>query len=246
MYKDAMYKDRHARTLTSARIILDLVLRRITDIKSAVDVGCGVGTWLSVLHNKGISDIRGLDGEWVDEKFLIIPQHCFSRHDLRHPVRLDRKFDLAISLEVAEHIPEQDAENFVASLTSLADCILFSAAIPHQGGKGHVNEQWPDYWARKFEANGYKTIDFIRKETWADNQITFCYRQNILMFLKPQLVEKYRLSSEIAVSGFLSLVHPEVYLHKYHRLTKNTNSITGAWKLLRRAIKARVRGEVNG
>lgn len=238
MYKNNMYSSRHERTLTSANTILSLVLQRMPEIRSAVDVGCGVGTWLSVLRDNGIADIRGFDGDWVDEKFLVIPQTCFTHHDLRTPIKLDRRFDLAISLEVAEHLPAADADCFVESLTSLSDCILFSAAIPYQGGRGHINEQWPDYWAGKFEAKGYLTIDFIRKRVWNNESVTPWYRQNILMFLKPGAARKYDLIDDVAVPEFLAIVHPSRYLG----IMREAHSVAGTWKLFRRAIKSRVRG----
>jgi hypothetical protein len=61
-----------------------------------------------------------------------------------------RTFDLAICLEVAEHLPPEAAEGFIDSLTRLAPVVLFSAAITFQVGNQHLNGQWPDYWATLF------------------------------------------------------------------------------------------------
>ena len=66
-----------------------------------------------------------------------------SQRDLAQPLQIDRRFDLALSLEVAEHLPPECGSEFVQTLTDLSSVILFSAAIPFQGGTDHLNEQWP-------------------------------------------------------------------------------------------------------
>ncbi len=105
-------------------------------------MGCGVGTWLSVMMEKGIKDVMGLDGEWVEASMLVIPTEAFVKTDLNKSIRVRRRFDLAISLEVAEHLSAERAKGFVHDVTRLADFILFSAAVPFQGGRNHINEQW--------------------------------------------------------------------------------------------------------
>ena len=149
----------------SAQIIVPMILEWV-QVKSVVDVGCGLGGWLASFKDNGVAEIKGIDGYWLDEKQLLIPPECFSRHDLSHKIIPDRKYDLSVSLEVAEHLPDEHASSFVETLTSFADVVLFSAAIPFQGGTNHVNEQWPDYWARLFEARGFQVVDCLRKKLW--------------------------------------------------------------------------------
>ena len=122
---------------------------------SAVDVGCGVGTWLSVLRERGVDTVRGFDGAWVRADLPTIPRESFIAVDLTERIPKSDRFDLAISVEVAEHLRRLAAETFVDSLVDLSDFVLFSAAIPHQGGKHHLNERWQDYWAGLFWARGY-------------------------------------------------------------------------------------------
>jgi hypothetical protein len=93
--------------------------------------------------------------------------------------------------------------------------VLFSAAIPFQGGTNHLNEQWPDYWANYFKNNGYEAIDCVRKKVWQDDQVDWWYAQNILMFSQtdylasnPLLKEEF----ENTHSSQLSMVHPKKYL----------------------------------
>jgi len=213
-YSREFYVNRHEDTFHSANIILSLLLRHIPAVHSAVDVGCGVGTWLAALQEKGVKDIQGVDGPWVNQDLLAIPRACFKQVDLStSAVDLPRRFDLAISLEVAEHLPASRATEFVASLAALADQVLFSAAIPLQGGVNHVNEQWQTYWVRLFDAMGYGVHDFIRSSIWNDSKIPYWYRQNILFFSKHALAASDPIGRD-ASSLPLDLVHPDLYLRR--------------------------------
>ena len=203
-------------SVRSARLILPIILKLIKP-KNVIDVGCGVGSWLSVFQELGINDIIGLDGNWVDKDMLLIPKENFINTNLLNPLKIDRKFDLSVSLEVAEHLPESHADDFVNFLTGLAPVILFSAAIPFQGGQNHINEQWPEYWIEKFNKNKYHVVDCIRSEIWNNNSIEPFYAQNIFLFIKADYIENNdTLKKEIEKNNKMqfSIVHPGIYLHK--------------------------------
>jgi len=180
----------------SARKILPIIIHLVKP-KSIIDVGCGLGCWLSVAMKHGIKDILGIDGEWMDKNMLQIPSRYFKVHDLRKPLNLKRKFDLCICLEVAEHLPSSIAEQLVDSLTSLSPTILFSAAIPLQGGECHENEQWPDYWASLFEKKGYIVVDYLRTQIWMDEDIEWWYAQNCLLFVDSKFLSNIRQKTEV-------------------------------------------------
>jgi SAM-dependent methyltransferase len=178
-------------------------------VASVCDVGCGDGTWLRVFREQGVTDVLGIDGEYVAKDRLQIPAANFRAMDLRHRISLQRPFDLAISLEVAEHLPESRAASFVEDLTRLAPVILFSAAIPGQGGRNHVNEQWQTYWTATFTQCGYVVCDFLRPKIWRNRRIAYWYRQNALLFCSESSLE---IIPELALSPHslrVSLVHPE-------------------------------------
>jgi SAM-dependent methyltransferase len=201
----------------SAHVIAPMVLRLVQP-KSIVDVGCGDGTWLSVFREMGVSDVFGLDGDYLDRRQLQIPQDQFRATDLSSPFGLSRSFDLAISLEVAEHLPPQSAEGFVGSLTQLAPVVLFSAAIPGQGGTQHLNEQWPDYWVTLFKAHNYLPIDCIRGMVWGNRQVEWYYAQNVLCFAKADRLREdseLRRAYEKTNLQQLALVHPERFLQPF-------------------------------
>jgi SAM-dependent methyltransferase len=139
--------------IPSARVIVPLVLGLVR-ARSVIDIGCGRGAWLKVFRENGVTDIHGMDGSHVDPESLLIDPSEFTAADLARPFTIARTYDLAVCLEVAEHLPAAAAPALVRELTRAAPVVLFSAAIPGQQGLGHVNEQWPMYWSRLFESHG--------------------------------------------------------------------------------------------
>lgn len=178
---------------------------------SVLDVGCGIGTWLSVSKSLWKAEILGLDGDYVDRNLVkkYLTEEEFISHDLTKPLNLEKKFDLSLCLEVAEHLPEDSSDVLLDILVNHSDVVLFSAAIPGQGGQNHVNEQWPDYWAKKFGERGYVFLDPIRPLIWDNPKVDYWYRQNIFLVVKNshELATKYTHSH-------LSLIHPELYRAK--------------------------------
>jgi SAM-dependent methyltransferase len=182
---------------------------------SVVDVGCGPGTWLAAWREQGVTDIHGVEGSWLDVSTLQIPRENLQVADLEQPLEIGRSFDLAMSLEVAEHLSEQAAPNYVDVLTGLAPVILFSAAIPFQGGTRHVNEQWPEYWEKLFSARGFVPVDCLRTRIWQNQKIAWYYRQNLLLYVKESELGRHPALAEERARGpehALALVHPERYL----------------------------------
>jgi hypothetical protein len=190
LYDEAFFARHLDATLRSARIIVPYVLQQIHP-RSVIDVGCARGAWLRAFLEHGITTIHGLDGDYLDPSKLLIPAADFTPVDLREMIagKLDSftgkangRYDLAVCLEVAEHLPHALADNVVRTLTTLAPVVLFSAAVPGQGGIGHINEQWPDYWRLRFEEHGFQRIDSIRRRVWKDPRVHWWYRQNIFLF----------------------------------------------------------------
>jgi len=171
----------------AARLIVPLILK-ITDAQSVVDAGCGLGAWLKVFEENGINDFLGLDGDYVNQRRLLIPAANFLAVDLSRPLNLKRRFDLALSLEVGEHIRRRRAEIFAKNLAALADVIVFSAALPRQGGTHHVNERWPAYWRRLFKKRGYEFLDPFRPRLLWTPGLKSYYKQNLYLVVKRPLL----------------------------------------------------------
>jgi SAM-dependent methyltransferase len=225
-YKQNMgffYEQRDQITRSSAQRILELVFEYIKP-QSVVDIGCGVGTWLDVCRQYSIEDVFGIDGNHVDPSLLQIPQNCFKKLDLIKPIDLGRTFDLAISLEVAEHLPETVADLFVTTLTSLSPVVLFSAAVPGQGGFCHLNEQWQSYWVSHFKMCGHQLIDVIRPQIWNDTTVTSWYRQNILLFVRQDVVNNsptWQKALHQTRQNQIDLVHLKLFLDRNSITTPN-------------------------
>src|SRR6266404_1373621 len=179
----------------SARKVVALVSDHLP-VSSVLDVGCGRGIWVDEWHRVGVIDAFGVDGGYVDTGRLAVPAKHFAAFDLSLPFRLGRHFDLVQSLEVAEHIPPTQAEVFVDNLTAHGDVIMFSGAVPGQGGEFHVNEQPYEYWRERFAARGFLTFDFIRPRVAKDPGVEPWYRYNTLLFVRGCAVG--RLPSMIA------------------------------------------------
>jgi hypothetical protein len=175
------YADQSSRH--SAQIVSNL-LREQLKIASVLDIGCARGTWLKAWQDSGTADIAGVDGDYVDADELVIPSSSFVAADLARSIDLQRKFDLVQSLEVAEHIRSDSADQFVENLVRHSTgIVLFSAAPPGQGGEFHVNEQPYDYWRQKFRKHGFEAYDYIRPLIADDKLVSFWYRFNILLYV---------------------------------------------------------------
>lgn len=195
----------------SAQIIVPLILSFVHP-QSIVDVGCSYGTWLYSFMEHGIYDVLGIDNQHINKERLKIPESNFLAHDLTKEIKIGRQFDLVISLEVAEHLPPENAENFVKFLTQLGPIIYFSAAIPRQVGLNHVNGQWPDFWSGLFRKRGFVTIDCIRKIIWDNKDVGFWYKQNSLFFVKEFVLTQnpvLKIEYENTALSQLNIIHPD-------------------------------------
>ena len=183
IYGDIFYEDNQYSSFVSGLNVLKKLLPELLP-KSIVDFGCGTGTWLAAAKaiNRNI-EVVGVDGDYVNRDMLMIDESSFIPFDLTGAIDLGRKFDLAISLEVAEHIDKEYADRFIDNICRHSDTILFSAAHVGQGGDGHVNEQPIEYWIDKFSNRGYKLTD-IREQFKNNPDIDWWYKDNMVLFIK--------------------------------------------------------------
>jgi SAM-dependent methyltransferase len=209
IYQDSIHN------LNAPRAIVPMLIERFTP-RSVLDIGCGIGTWLKVFEEYGVTEYLGIDSESVRSSELLISQNKFHATDLSQHWSLGKKYDLVVSLEVGEHLPDGSADAYVASMVKHSDTIIFSAAIPGQGGQHHINERWPDYWQRKFEMHGFYFHDDIRPHIWRNENIEWWYRQNIFV------VTKEAPSAGSIVNHY---VHPELFKHVLRNHDHFTTSI---------------------
>lgn len=198
---------REGAILSAERVVP--VLWGLVKPETVIDVGGGEGWWARKFVQYGSlawvvdeSAEPGMrDGVLFDRKDLTVA-------DLDPG---DEPFDLALCLEVAEHLPPSSAAGFVDALCRLAPVVAFSAAVPGQGGHGHLNEQWPSYWASLFYENGYVVSEELRWELWDDDSVEPWYRQNLL------LAARYEWFDEQGIEFTRyprSVVHPVIWEHR--------------------------------
>jgi predicted RNA methylase len=209
----------HLQLLPSTRYAATVVLNildEILDIKSILDLGCGIGVWMEVALRKPGRVVLGIDREALAPEHLLVAPDLMLNLSLSEKIDLQRRFDLVLCLETAEHIRFEHASEVVSNCARHADLILFSAAIPGQGGLHHVNEQLPEYWQHLFDENGYEVVDHLRPLIWNDARVPKWYRQNVLLFVNRTAATKLDLLQTRAKQASipLSRAHPEFLLQQ--------------------------------
>jgi SAM-dependent methyltransferase len=202
-------------SLNSARIFLQFLFKYWCP-ESAIDFGCGLGTWLCACKELGVKRLVGLDGDWVTTEQLIDRAIEFRAINFYQEISHTEAFDLAISLEVVEHLPPEIADRFINSLTQSANAVVFSAAFIGQPGAGHINTRPHSYWAQKFISSGYLLFDIFRPEFWSDNRVAPWYRQNTFVYARAD----HPLYDALIAGGhraqrdtrFVDCIHPWLYL----------------------------------
>ncbi len=200
----------------SKQIVPEVI--KILNPKSVVDFGCGTGTFLSVFKQNGIKDLLGLDGPWVNKTLLFknINAEDFQETNLEEKIQLDKKYDLVVSLEVAEHLSIDSAEIFIQNLISAGNVILFSAAIPNQGGQNHINEQWLTYWEAIFTKHDYEIHDILRPILWDNPEIYWWYKQNMVLVTP----KGFTFDSNFKYGNLRNVVHYELFYLKANHLNR--------------------------
>ena len=214
-YDTGFYSDIHEKSVVSSRIILSLLKAQL-GTASILDLGAGHCPWGKSALELGIGYL-GVDGDYVDTSKLSVPRQHFLARDLAVPFATDQRYDLAICMEVGEHLPEHSAAVLVESLVHHADIILFSAAIPWQGGTHHINERWPSWWAAIFEQKGFLPLDLIRPQVWSNEHVAEYYAQNALLYAKAGDPYNRVLKKTLDVNArnpILDIVHPREYTRK--------------------------------
>jgi len=170
-------------------------LNVFNDSDSVVDFGSGIGQWGVGLENYTAIDFK------IPRNLLLTKNYI--DHDLRRPF-IGGKWNLAICMEVAEHLEEMYADTLVESISKSADLILFGAAIPGQGGKNHFNEQYQSYWLAKFRKRGFDLYYKQPRHSILENRlIDYYYRANVMF-----LTNKSGLQSSSALDPYLDFILP--------------------------------------
>lgn len=228
MYGQDFYNSQIYGSLQSAQVYLYHLFSIWGVPERVVDIGCGRGAWLATCRDFGVKRVVGIDGDWNSQEAMLDPGIEFHSANLEKRLTLTGPFDLAISLEVAEHLQPESSDTFVGSLSSLSDVVLFGAAFTGQPGVNHINTRPHSFWAEKFFEHGYVLFDLFRPTFWNDDRVESCYRQNTFLYVKPghtlhgALVNRgYAYNRD---AQFIDCVHPVIYLgllNEFNRLRQS-------------------------
>lgn len=225
-YTHDFYGDQAPGSARSAGVVLPVVFELLQP-RSLIDVGCGVGTWARAATDLGVEQVVGVDGEYAIGAGLQIPAEAFVAADLANGFpSLTQRFDLAMSLEVAEHLPAARSSSFVADLCGLADVVLFSAAVPGQLGTDHITLESQSTWAERFRVHGYEAFDLVRPRIWNDERVEAFYRQNAIVYVRSERADLIIRARSLAADlpTMVDIVHPELLAFWVRRATRRPST----------------------
>lgn len=242
-YNQTFFDETQFTSMRSSKEIVPIILK-LLELKSVIDLGCGTGSWLAAFKANGVPMITGVDNASLQNAQLQIGEDEVIKHDLTEPFSLEQQYDLATCLEVAEHLPAACAPQIVENLCRLAPVVLFSAAIPHQGGTGHINEQWPEYWAELFQKQGYVAVDALRPIIWNNHEVAYWYAQNLIFYVQEDRLQSYPMleaAHRETNPQRLTLIHPKVYVKSSKSLSNPIYLILRfGWNLVPRWLRLRL------
>jgi hypothetical protein len=241
-YGDAFYDGHMAGSYRSAQLYSKF-LSMVYPAVSVVDVGCGRGAWLKAFKESGASRISGFDGAWNSQRKMIEDSIVFQACDLNKPIIVDERFDLAMSLEVAEHLEPASASTFVKSLVGLSDVVMFGAAFVEQGGTDHLNERENSYWAGLFASHKYLAFDIFRPVFWGDSRVEYWYQQNTFLYVRKDSGAMATITSKglfpMKNLRFMDCLHPDLYLRRGQNRTGFRRYVQMAVEALTTSMKRR-------
>jgi hypothetical protein len=179
-----------------AQLVAPIVAEVLGVPQSIVDLGGGGGGWCKAFQELGTAHITCIDHPSIRPNDLLIDPENFLGCDLSQSFPPVRKCDLAMSIEFAEHVPTHRSPEVVAFLSRSSTKVLFSAALPRQGGKGHINEQRPEFWQQLFEAQDFVLVDAIRPRILFNKQIKPWIRQNLYLYIHKSALAELNLNSQ--------------------------------------------------
>lgn len=195
-YGDNFYKSVSLRAEETADQVINTLSSISLQMKSIKDIGCGSGIWLKKFNEIGqFQQILGFDliGAIEKDARSFDEKITFEAIDFENVVEnIFPKTDLSLFLEVAEHLTENTAKKIIKFICETSNMVIFSAAIPGQGGYNHINEQLMSYWVKQIEINQFVVFDIFRKEMSKYKNLPFYYRNNIVLAISRKYYEQHQ------------------------------------------------------
>jgi cyclopropane fatty-acyl-phospholipid synthase-like methyltransferase len=181
---DKRYNDFLDAVASESAPAMAATIERIFKPNSIIDVGCGAGTLLAQLKRIGL-EVKGL--EYSDAGIARCREKGVhvEKFDLETEEAIQGSWDVTVSFEVAEHLPESLADNYVRVISQFSPAVIMSAATVGQGGHDHVNEEPHEYWIEKMQRRGFdydgQTSYQVRVEL-AGKGVASWYVNNTMIF----------------------------------------------------------------
>lgn len=142
--------------------VADVIVEQLHP-KTVLDAGCAMGFLVEALRDRGV-EAYGIDiSEYAISRVREdIKPYCWVQ-SATQPLLSDKPahYDLIVTIEVIEHLSEQDGALMIENLTRYTDDILFSSTPNASPELTHKNVQYGEYWAKQFAQNGfYKDVFF--------------------------------------------------------------------------------------
>ncbi|MBN2854200.1 class I SAM-dependent methyltransferase [Patescibacteria group bacterium] len=191
IYDDNFFHNTIKFEADSAKAFVDIILEYFSP-ESIIDIGCGAGIYLFEFEKRGVKDVFGIDGSEHAKNSFLLSQDKLEIFDLAKEYQTEKKFDLCLCVEVAEHLREEDADTLVNTIIESSDLVIFTAAVPGQGPRsiGHINEQPHEYWIKKFSQNNYSFLDDLTKEMrlkMQEQKVVWWIVSNLMIFKKKEM-----------------------------------------------------------
>ncbi len=132
--------------------IADNIVEKIQP-KTVLDIGCAYGLLVESLRDRNC-EAFGIDvSDYALSKAREDIVKYLSVETILRP--LDKKFDLIVTIEVIEHIKEDDCETAIRNMCAAADSVLLATTPDDFDDPTHFNVQPPVYWVRQFAKFGF-------------------------------------------------------------------------------------------
>jgi hypothetical protein len=177
---------------TNAYNVLSSLFPHIGVPNSFLDVGGGAGSWCAAAKKLGVKKVLLVDACPPQQVVPELSQDEQLQANLETGIPIQAHFELINCIEVIEHLTEDAGKRLIQQMTSSGNIILFSAAIPGQGGFGHINEQLHDHWHAKFSDYGFDKYDILRPMLFSQDHIPSIYRQNLFLYTKKGFAENLK------------------------------------------------------
>lgn len=177
--------------------------------KRIIDFGCGTGDLAKAFASRGVT-VEAIDG-YSTPDFSGYSNLRFTKVDLNNITatqtflnQLETKFDLAISIEVAEHLNPDVSSSFIEWMTSMADVIVFSAAVPSQDGDGHINCRSRSDWYQFIKQHNFVIADTLRQYFTSNSRLGLWHKLNIVDYVQKDTAFAKRINPDELVERLIT------------------------------------------